>query len=248
MSDDKRKLTLLGHLQELRKRLVRSVIAVVITTAISFIFYKWIFDILILPTHGINLIFIEMTEMVGTIMKVCLASGLILAMPYLTFQAIMFVSPALTRKENKYLYIILPWVAFMFLSGVVFGYYILIPPATNFLLKFGSDIASPQIKIGNYISVITRLLLAIGLVFETPVVIAFLARIGIINSKWLASKRRVAIIVSFILAAIITPTFDPINQSLVAIPLIVLYEMGIWLAKLVQLKKAETAETHLSES
>jgi sec-independent protein translocase protein TatC len=238
MSDGGKKLTLLGHFQELRKRLIRSVIAVVITTAISFIFYDWIFRILILPAHGIKLVFIEMTEMVGTIMKVCLASGLILAMPYLTFQAIMFVSPALTRREKRYVYTILPWVAFMFLAGVIFGYFILIPPATTFLLTFGSDIATPQIKIGNYISIITRLLLAIGLVFEMPVVITFLARIGIVKASWLASKRKMAIIVAFIIAAIITPTYDPINQSLVAVPLIILYEMSIWLAKLVQRKKA----------
>jgi len=243
MSDGEKRLTLLGHFQELRKRLIRSIIAVVITTAISFIFYEWIFYILLLPAHDINLIFIEMTEMVGTIMKVCLTSGLILAMPYLTLQAILFVSPALTRREKRYVYMILPWIAFMFLAGVVFGYFILIPPASTFLLTFGSDIATPQIKIGNYISIITRLLLAIGLVFEMPVVITFLARIGIVNSKWLASKRKMAIIVAFILSAIITPTFDPINQSLVAVPLIILYESGIWLAKLVQRKKAEAVVT-----
>ena len=243
MSDGESKLTLLGHFQELRRRLIRSIIAVAITTAISFIFYDWIFRILIMPTHGIELVFIEMTEMVGTIMKVCLASGLILAMPYLTFQAIMFVSPALTRREKRYVYIILPWVAFMFLAGIVFGYFILIPPATTFLLNFGSDIATPQIKIGNYISIITRLLLAIGLIFEMPVVITFLARIGVVKASWLASKRKMAIIVAFIVAAIITPTFDPINQSLVAVPLIILYELGIWLAKLVQRKKAEVVAT-----
>jgi sec-independent protein translocase protein TatC len=243
MSDGERKLTLLGHLQELRKRLIRSVIAVAIAAMLSFIFYEWIFYILILPAEGIPLIYIEMTEMIGTIMKVCLASGLILAMPYLTFQAIMFVSPALTQKEKKYLYIILPWIALMFLAGVVFGYFILIPPATTFLLTFGSDIATPQIKIGNYIAIITRLLLAIGLVFEMPVVTTFLARIGIVKAKWLADKRKMAIILAFILAAIITPTFDPINQSLVAVPLIILYEMSIWLAKLVQPKEAEVVES-----
>ena len=237
MSDGEGKLTLLGHFQELRKRLIRSVLAVVITTAISFIFYNWIFDVLIAPTEDIQLIFIEMTEMIGTIMKVCLASGLILAMPYITIQVILFISPALTSREKRYIYTILPWITIMFLGGVVFGYYILIPPATSFLLSFGSDIATPQIKIGNYISIITRLLLAVGLVFEMPVVIAFLSRIGIINSSWLARKRKVAIILSFLLAAIITPTFDPINQCLVAIPLIVLYELGILLAKVLQRKR-----------
>ena len=236
MSDDN-KLTFLGHLGELRQRLIKGVIALVVASIISFIFFKPIFYYLILPAGDINLVYIEMTEMIGTIMKVCLTSGIILAMPYLTYQFLMFVSPALTRKEKKYVYLILPWIALMFVGGVAFGYFILIPPATRFLITFGSDIATPQIKIGNYISIVSRLLLAIGLAFEMPVVTTFLARLGIITSKWLASKRKIAIIFAFILAAIITPTFDPINQSLVAVPLIILYEMSIWLAKLVQRKE-----------
>ena len=240
MSDDN-KLTFLGHLGELRQRLIKGVIAVVIASIISFVFFKPIFYYLILPAGDINLVYIEMTEMIGTIMKVCLTSGVILAMPYLTYQLLMFVSPALTRKEKKYVYFILPWIALMFVGGVAFGYFILIPPATRFLITFGSDIAVPQIKIGNYISIVSRLLLAIGLAFEMPVVTTFLARLGIITSKWLASKRKIAIISAFILAAIITPTFDPINQSLVAVPLIILYEMSIWLAKLVQRRTPQVA-------
>jgi len=238
MSEDK-KLTLLSHLLELRTRLIRSVIAVAVASVIAFIFYDWIFYILKLPAEGINLIYIEMTEMIGTIMKVCLATGIMLAMPYLVYEGIMFVSPALTSREKKYVYLILPWIALMFLGGVVFGYFILIPPAIKFLITFGSDIATPQIKIGNYISIVSRLLLAIGLVFQTPVITTFLSRLGIITPKWLSAKRKAAIIFAFILAAIITPTFDPLNQTLVAAPLIVLYEMSIWLAKLVYRKRSQ---------
>jgi len=237
MSDAK-KLSVLSHLGELRSRLIRSVIAIAIASVIAFIFRDWIFYILILPAEGINLIYIEMTEMIGTIMRVCLAAGIMLAMPYLVYQGIMFVSPALTRKEKKYVYLILPWIALMFLGGVAFGYFILVPPATRFLLTWGADIATPEIRIGNYISIVTRLLLAIGFVFEMPVITTFLSRLGIIKPKWLSDRRRLAIIVAFILAAIITPTFDPINQSLVAVPMIVLYEMSIWLAKLVQRKES----------
>ena len=240
MSDDN-KSTVLGHLQELRRRLIKSVIAIAITSLLSFVFYEWIFYYLKLPAAGINLIYIEMTEMIGSIMRVCLVSGVILAMPYLVFQTIMFLSPALTSKERKYVYLALPWIALMFMGGVVFGYFILLPPAINFLITFGADIATPQIKIGNYISIVTRLLLAIGFVFEMPVITTFLARIGIISPKWLSDKRKPAIIIAFVLAAIITPTFDPLNQSLVAVPLVVLYEMSIWLAKLVYRKRTELA-------
>ncbi|MBE9482454.1 MAG: twin-arginine translocase subunit TatC [Chloroflexi bacterium] len=241
MSDDK-KLSVLRHIGELRHRLIVSVIAVVITSIISFIFFEQIFNILLVPApQDITLIYIEMTEMIGTIMRVCLVSGIILAMPYLTYQVIMFVSPALTRKEKRYVYLILPWIALMFAAGVTFSYFILIPPATEFLITFGSDIATPEIRIGNYISIVTRLLLAIGLVFEMPVVSTFLARIGVLKPKWLSDKRKVAFIFAFVLGAIITPTFDPINQTLVAAPLIILYELCIWLAKLVQ--KKETSPT-----
>ncbi|MBM2824637.1 MAG: tatC [Dehalococcoidales bacterium] len=260
MSDNEKRLTFLGHLDELRKRLTRSVIAVTITTIISFIFAKPIFALLtfespltrpvfdmlankfhLVPAPGVNLVFIEVTEMLGSYMRVSLVSGIILAIPYLTYELIMFVSPALTRKEKGYVYLALPWIALMFAAGVIFGYFILLPPAIKFLLSFGSDIATPQIRIGNYISVVTRLLLAIGLVFETPVVITFLARLGVVTSQWLAGKRKVAVIVAFVVAGIITPTFDPVNQSLVAIPLIILYEMSIWLARLVQKKAPRPA-------
>jgi len=232
--NDREKQPVLSHLRELRQRLIRSVIAVLIATIIAFYFAPQIFEILKAPAGDIDLIFIEMTEMIGTYMKVSLAAGIMLAMPYLIYHVIMFVSPALTRKEKRYVYFILPWIALMFAGGVAFCYFVLIPPATRFLLSWGADIASPEIRIGNYIGLVTRLLLAIGLVFELPVVTTFLARLGIITPKWLASKRRIAIIFAFILAAIITPTFDPVNQTLVAVPLIVLYEMSIWLAKLVQ--------------
>jgi len=237
------KLSVLGHLRELRQHIIKIVIVLLITSIVSFIFAKQIFNVLILPAGDIELIYIEMTEMIGTYMKVCLASGVILTMPYLVYHLIMFVTPALTQKEKKAIYLIVPWISLMFVGGVVFGYFILVPPAVNFLTTFGSEIADPQIRIGNYISIVTRLLLAIGLVFELPVLTTFLARLGVITSEWLASKRKMAIIFAFILAAIITPTFDPLNQTLVAAPLIVLYEMSIWLAKLVQRKRESVVAT-----
>jgi sec-independent protein translocase protein TatC len=125
MSDGGQKLTLLGHLQELRRRIIRSVIAIAIAAIISFVFWKWILYLLISRAPGIHLIFVEVTEMVGVTMKVSIASALVLSMPYLVFQGIMFVSPALTRKEKKYLYIVLPWIVLMFVIGVVFCYKVL---------------------------------------------------------------------------------------------------------------------------
>lgn len=228
----------LGHLGELRKRLIRSVIAIVITSILSFIFYEYIFEILIAPAPtDIALQAVDMTEMIGVTMRVSLISGVILAMPYLVYELIMYVSPALTRREKRYVYIILPWIALMFVGGVVFGYYIIIPRMTDFLLSWGSDLVNIQPRIGSYINVVTRMLLVVGIVFELPVITTFLSRLGVLNPKWLADKRKTSIIVAFILAAMITPTIDPLSQCMVAIPLVVLYEMSIWLAKLVYKKK-----------
>ncbi|MDP2917413.1 MAG: twin-arginine translocase subunit TatC [Dehalococcoidia bacterium] len=242
MTGDK-KLSILGHIAELRGRLVKSVIAVAITTILSFVFANQIFQVLLLPVPGIKLIYIDMTEMIGMYMKVCLSAGIALAMPYLIYHAVMFVAPALTPKERRYVLLVLPWIAAMFVGGMLFSYFVLLPPAVRFLTTFGSDIATPQIRIGSYISVVTRLILATGVIFELPVISTFLARLGVITSSWLAGKRKVAIVGAFILGALITPTFDPINQSLVAGPLIVLFEMSIWLAKLVQPKHAKQAAT-----
>ncbi len=194
-----------------------------------------------MPAHGAQFIYIDLTEMMVTYMKVCIFSGIVLAAPFIIFQILSFVSPALTRKEKTCLYVVLPWVCVMFIGGVVFGYFVLLPPAIAILTTWGSEIATPYITIGNYISVITRLLLAIGLVFEMPVVSTFLAKIGILRGQWLARKRKFAIVGAFVLGGIITPTFDPINQTLVALPLIVLYEVSIWLAKLVQPREARKA-------
>jgi len=239
VSENEKQMSLTGHLSELRQRLIRCAIALVITTIIAFIFRRQIFDFLIDPApEDISLIYTEMTGMLGTTMTVALAGGIVLAMPVLVHQGIMFVSPALSRKEKKYVYMILPWVTLMFLAGIAFGYFVLIPPATDFLLSFMSDVARPEIKIDNYVSVVTRLLVAIGLVFETPVIITFLARLGVVSPRWLASKRRWAFVGAFILAAVITPTFDPLNQTLVAAPLIVLYEISIWLARIAYRRRA----------
>jgi sec-independent protein translocase protein TatC len=239
MRTNGKKLSVLGHLGELRKRLIRSLIVLLVTSIISFIFYEQIFNILIYPApEGINLQAIRVTEMLGTTMRVSLICGIILAIPYLTYELIMFVAPALTRREKTYVYLILPWIALMFAGGVVFAYFILIPRMIGFLINWGSDIVTVQPMFSDYINVVTRLLLVVGLIFEMPVLTTFLSRIGVIKPKWLASKRKPAIIICFILAAIITPTIDPINQCLVAIPLIVLYEMSIWLSRLVYKRKA----------
>lgn len=233
------KLTIMGHLEDLRKRLMWSAIAVAIGTAISFVFAEDIIEILKSVAEGIKLQAIEPTEMIGTYFKLSLAGGLVLATPVIIYEVVMFIRPALTQKERTYLYTLLPGVLIAFAVGVVFAYFVLVPPAMTFLFNFGSGVATVEWRIGKYITMITRLIFAIGMCFETPIVIYFLTRIGILNVQKLRRFRRFAVVGAFIIAAIITPTFDPVNQSIVALPLIALYEVGILLSRIAQRGKKE---------
>lgn len=232
-----RKQGLLGHLRELRKRLLWSVIAVVITTAASFFFADQILEFLKRPAGNIQFVFIEVTEAFSLYMRVCLLTGVVAAMPIIMYNLLMFVMPALHPREKRLVLLVLPWMLIMFFGGIYFGYVFLLPPALDFLLNFGSGVALIQPRLSNYIDFVTRLLLVIGLIFELPVVTTFLARVGVVSSKWLSGKRKWWIILSFVIAAIVTPTPDAINQSIVAGTLIVLYELGIWLAWLVEKRK-----------
>lgn len=240
-TNDEQKTSVLDHIRELRRRLLWSVLVVVIAAFACFFFVEQIFEILKAPAGDIDLIFIEMTEGFTTYMKISLVGGIVLSMPFLIYQFVMFVIPALTRRERKTIFILLPVITVMFAGGILFAYYYLIPPATGFLLTFGTEVAEPQIRMSNYVNFITRLLLAIGIMFELPIVTSFLARMGVITSKWLADRRRIMIIFSFVLAAFITPTPDAFNQSIVAGTMIILYEISIWLAKLMQRRRTAAA-------
>jgi sec-independent protein translocase protein TatC len=145
----------------------------------------------------------------------------------------MFINPALTRQEKKYLYMLMPAAVIFFFAGATFTYFIFLPRALEFLLNFPLlDSAEPYISLGNYISVSIKLLFVMGLVFELPIFIYFFTKLGIITPQWLSKYRRFAIVGAFIVAAIVTPTFDPINQLILAIPIMLLYEIGILLSKL----------------
>lgn len=231
------RVELTSHLTELRRRLIICLVAVTAGVIISFAFADQLFAILIKPAGGASLIFVEVTEMLSTYMQVCFIGGIVISMPVLVYELIAFVAPALTPREKRYIFIVLPFIIAMFAGGVLFGYFVLIPPAMNFLLSFGAGIATPQIRIGNYVTLVSRLLLAIGLVFETPVITTLLARLGILSSGWLLRQWKWAVILAFVLGAVITPTIDPVNQTLVAAPLILLYLLSILLAWMVEKKR-----------
>ncbi len=233
-----REMTLRDHLEELRKRLFYTTAAVALGTAIAFVFRDRVLDFLLAPGFdGIpdtRPIYTEVTEMVAVVMKVSLMAGVVVALPVVLYQLVMFVTPGLTRRERVYLFIFLPGTVVVFGLGAAFCYYVLLPPAFRFLFTFGANNADAVIRIGSYMHVVTVLLFWMGIIFELPLVMFFLARLGVVTAGFLARFRRYAVILAFVAGAIITPTMDPVNQTLVALPIIVLYEVGILLARLGQ--------------
>ena len=165
--------------------------------------------------------------------------GLVLTLPMIMYEAIMFAAPGLTRRERRYLIGLLPASLLAFIAGATFGYFILFPTAFKFLLTFGADVASAMIRIGPLVDLVVRLLVWMGLVFETPITMFFLTKSGIVNKDTFKRGRRFAVVIAFVLGALITPTFDPLNQTLVALPFILLYEVGIWLSKLARRNEKE---------
>jgi len=224
-------MTLVEHLEELRQRLIRATIALVITTGFSVIFAKRILLALIAPLGGNLPQAVRPTETFVIFMKVALMSGLALAMPVIVYQFVRFVAPGLTRRERRYLYMLVPGASFLFVAGLLFCYFIMLPFAVGYLYSFLGDVVRQDWTIDYYISFITTFMIAVGLVFETPLVVFILAKIGVISQKTLAKNRKYAIVAALVIAAVITPTPDPFNQLLVATPLWILYEVGVLLAR-----------------
>ena len=243
-----RELSFMEHLGELRRRVLICALAIIVGTAASFVFFDEIIEFLVRPS-GLEtgkdgqLIITEVTEFLTTAFKVSVLSGFVLALPVVIYQVIMFVAPGLTRRERRLLFSFLPLVLLAFVSGMAFAYFVLTPPALHFLLNFGEDVVTPLIRVSNIVNLMVRLLFWMGVAFETPLIMFLLAQLGIVSSRRLSRFRRVWVVLAFILGALITPTFDPINQTLVALPLLALYEFGVLLARLAERnrRKAETA-------
>ena len=230
-----KKLTIWGHLDELRRRLFRAAIALVLASGLGFWLAPRIFHFFLRPMEvlGLRPVFIDVTEMLATYFHIALMAGFAMALPVLLYEVLMFTLPGLTSRERRYVYVLLPSATFLFIFGLLFSNFVLLPPAFRFLLTFGSDIAEPQIRIGNYINVVTRLMFWTAVIFETPLMMVFFAKIGLVSYRGFARWRRWVLVLAFVVGALVTPTMDPINQTLVAIPVIFLYELGIWVSWLV---------------
>jgi sec-independent protein translocase protein TatC len=231
-------LTILEHLQELRRRLIIASAALLIGILVSAVFTQQFLHWLIAPAkdkvEDLSIIYTEPLEYWATYFRVALVAGVALAMPVIVYEILAFVGPGLTRQERRWVYPIVVGATLSFLGGAAFAYYVELPPALRFLLGFSGDVAEPFIRVGSYVNFVTRLMLVTGLVFEMPLLVMGLAKLGVVTSRRLLGWWRYALVLAFVVAAVVTPSIDPVTQSLVAGPIIVLYFAGIVLAKLVE--------------
>lgn len=247
------KMSFLDHLGELRKRLLWSFLAILVFFIPAYAFSNEIFDFLMKPLienlpEGSSLIFTRPTEGFTTYLKVSFFASVLLAVPFILYQAWKFVAPALYKKEKQ---IIIPFIFFgslFFLLGAAFCYYVASPPAFKFLLnEYSSEYVKAFPTISEALSFFMALIFGFGLVFEFPLIIFILARIGVVTSKWLREKRKYAIILSALIAAILTPTTDAISMMLMFVPIVVFYELGILVAWMFGKKKKEEEEKENTE-
>lgn len=227
---------ILDHLNELRKRLLFSVIALAIGIIASFILSKYFIDFLAGPIGGTeNLQSIEVTENISVFMKISMLGGFILALPFILFQIYGFISTGLIEKEKRWIFTAIPFATLLFLGGAAFAFFVMLPTAMPFLIDFMGISTIPRPD--NYFGFITNLMFWVGLSFELPLVIFLLAKLGLVNARMLLMGWRYAIVISAVIAAVATPTPDPINMGILMAPLLVLYLLSIILAMFAQKKK-----------
>ncbi len=228
---------LLEHLEALRGHIIRSVIVLAIMVVVSMTFASRVLDWLAKPIGGIaNLQAIEVTESIGAFMRVSLLTGFALSLPYISAEIFAYVNPGLKPRERKSLLAITPFASVLFLAGMAFAYYIMLPAALPFMLGFIGISTVPRPS--NYIRFVTGVMFWIGVAFQFPLVIYSMARLGVVQAKTLAQGWRVAILAIAIVAAVVTPTIDPVNMAIVMVPMILLYFISIAAAAVAQRRHA----------
>lgn len=236
---DEVEMTFLEHLEELRWRIIYSLIGIVVGTIIAWIFIDFFIEqVLLVPAKEAHLK-LQNLKPFGQLFlyfEVAIIIGLILSFPNVVYQIWKFIAPALKEKEKKYITSIVIFTTFCFLCGVVFAYFVMLPLTLKFAAQFGSPTIENNFAIDEYFSIILSVIIGAGLVFELPMLSFFLSKIGILTPKFMRKYRRHAIVIILILAAILTPGTDPVSQIILAIPLVFLYEISILVSKIFQKK------------
>lgn len=253
------KMPLTEHLSDLRKRIVISLVSLFIGFIISFTYSEVLFRFLTIPLrynisfslsspfislvaknikNNPSLVFLAPTEAFWMHMKISMIAALILSLPVILSQLWKFLSPGLLHKEKKY---VIPFVIItttFFLIGAAYCFFLVLPFALGFLLTYKTESITPMLSVGNYIDFCLKFILAFGAIFELPIVIIFLTRMGFVTPKTLAKHRKYAIVLAFVAAAFLTPTPDAFNQTLMAVPIIILYELGVLVSRIFVKRKA----------
>lgn len=245
------KLPLTEHLSELRKRVLVALTVFIAAFSVSFAFSERIFNVLMLPLRGylkvgrvypyvefvekkasFSLVFLAPTEAFWAHIKISIIAGLIISVPVVLYELWKFISPGLLEKEKKYVGPFVITGSGLFIMGALFCFIIVLPFAMQFLLTYKTASLVPMISVGNYMDFCLKFILAFGAIFELPVVIVLLTRMGVVSPETLAKKRKYAVLLAFVAAAALTPTPDAFNQVLMAIPIILLYEVGVLVSRL----------------
>jgi sec-independent protein translocase protein TatC len=236
MNEDKKPF--LDHLDELRSRLLVSIISVIVGAGLCYHFLPVILEALTQPVG--DLVFLKPTEAFITKLKCALLGGIFLALPVLCYQGWRFFTPALYKKEKLWVGLLTPLSCILFVGGSCFAFYLVMPVALKFLLESGHPGIKPMIGFGYYMTFVTYFILSFGLIAQLPLVIFFLIRMGIVEAEFFTRNRRMAIIVIFCVAAMLTPGPDIFSQFLMAVPTLILYELSVFFARLAVKKKEDS--------
>jgi sec-independent protein translocase protein TatC len=233
--EEEKEMTFLEHLEELRWRLIWSLLGLVIGTIICLIFIDFLVDaVLLRPARnsGAHLQNLKPFGQLFLYFQVAMIGGVILSLPNIFYQLWKFIAPALKKSERKYISAIVIFTTFCFICGIVFAYFVMLPLTLKFAAQFGSSTIANQFAIDEYMNIIISVMLGAGLIFELPMVSFFLTKLGILKPQFMIKYRRHAIVVIMIAAAFLTPGTDPVSQIILAIPLLLLYEISILISKL----------------
>jgi len=234
-------MSFLDHIEELRWRIIYALIGIVLFTIVAWIFIDPLVDFVLLkPARDANAS-LQNLRPFGQLflyVQVAIIVGIVASLPNIFYQLWQFIAPALKKQERKYILWIVFFSTFCFLAGIAFAYFVMLPLAMKFAAQFGSEAIKNEFSIEEYMSIIISVMLAAGVVFELPMISFFLSKLGILTPKFMRKYRRHAIVIILVLAAFLTPGADPVSQIILAVPLVLLYEISIFISKLSSKKSA----------
>lgn len=228
-------MSFLDHLEELRWRLIYAIIGIVIGTIAAWIFIEPLVELVLLKPARDSGAILQNLRPFGQLflfVQVSIIIGIVITLPNLFYQFWKFISPALKKNEKKYIFAIVIYSTLCFLAGIAFAYFVMLPLALKFASEFGTEAIKNEFAINEYMSIIISIMLAAGFIFELPMVSFFLTKLGILTPAFMKKYRRHAIVAILVLAAFLTPGADPISQIVLAVPLVLLYEISIFISKI----------------